>query len=359
MVIRIPYKAGKSELSGKTCYVGVDVHKLTYYTSILSDDGAYVQFAGPANPRTLISQIRGMGVEIAALVHETGPTGYELAWHCQEVGVPVIVAAASKIPRQVARDSKTDRLDSLKLAEYLSKDMLRGIAIPSRSEYALREIERRRQQLLRSRRKLRLQIKSFLLKSGITAPAGLEHWSQKGLIELRGMRLKDPYLRTALKSYLREHAFICDELGKAANDLENALHKEGKKELLENLQTIPGVGVTVSRTFVAEIFRPERFNRAEEICAYVGLAPITSQSGQGKAKARLGQTGQDYLRSILIESAWFLVRKDAWYRSLYNRIIGRTKLPQKAIVAVARKLLVILWRLSIENRVYQYRDIEA
>lgn len=357
-MIRIPYQEGKVEFSGKRCHVGVDVHKLTYYTSILSEDGRYVQFSSPSNPHALISQIREMGVEIIALTHETGPTGYELAWHCQEVGIPVVVAATTKIPRQITRDGKTDRLDSLKLAEYLSKGMLRAVAIPSRSEHALRELERRRQQLVRSRRKLRQQIKSFLLKNGIVAPDGLDHWSQEALRELLAVDLRNDHLRMTLNSYLREHTFICEEVSETTRALRQELCREGKEEMLRNLQTIPGVGVTVSQTYAAEIFRPERFDRAEEICAYVGLAPITSQSGQGKARARLQHAGQQYLRSILIESAWVLVRRDAWYRSFYNRIISRTNLPQKAIVAVARKLLVIMWRLSVENRVYQYRTNE-
>lgn len=354
--MRIAQKSRKVDFQGKRCYVGVDVHKLTYYAALLSEDGLSMQFSSPSSPGSLISQIQGMGVEIIALAHESGPTGYELAWHCQEIGVPVVVAATTKIPRKITPDSKTDRLDGLKLAEYLSKDMLCGVAIPSREEHALRELERRRQQLVHSRRKLRQQIKSFLLKNGIEAPKGLAHWTQEAVTELGVSDMGNPHLRLTLDSFLRELEFICTETRQAQETLTKELSREGKDTLLNNLRTIPGVGVTVSQAFVTEIFRPERFERAEEICAYVGLAPITSQSGQSKARARLVHAGQTYLRSILIESAWILVRKDPHYRMFYNKIVGRTNLPQKAIVAVARKLLVILWRLSVENRAYQFRE---
>lgn len=355
MVQRITQKGRKVDFQGKRCYVGVDVHKLTYYAALLSEDGLSVQFSCPSDPKSLISQIQGMGVEIIALAHESGPTGYELAWHCEEAGVPVVVAAATKIPRKITPGGKTDRLDGMKLAEYLSRGMLRGIALPSREEFALRELERRRQQLVRTRRELRQQIKSFLLKNRIAPPKGLDHWTEESLRELGEVEPGNPYLRLTLDSFLRELAFICAEVNQTQKTLTEELSLAGKNTLLANLRTIPGVGVTVSQTFVAEIFRPERFERAEEICAYVGLAPITSQSGQGKARARLVHAGQTYLRSILIESAWILVRKDPHYRSFYNKLAGRTNLPQKAIAAVARKLLVILWRLSVENRAYQYR----
>jgi transposase len=118
------------------------------------------------------------------------------------------------------------------------------------------------------------------------------------------------------------------------------------------LLTIPGVGPIVSETFVTEIYRPERFKRSEEICAYVGLAPITSQSGLSKPKAKLRHVGQRYLRSILVEAAWTTIRKDSEFASIYTKIRTKTDLAQKAIVAVARKLLIVIWRVAVENRPY-------
>jgi transposase len=353
---KISQKQGKVDLRGQRCYVGVDVHKSTYYTALLSEEGLRKEFSSPANPQALIDQIHGMGVEIIALAHETGPTGYELAWSCQEAGIPVVVAATTKIPRKITAEGKTDRLDGIKLSEYLARDMLYGITIPTREEHGLRELERRRQQLVHSRRELRQQIKSFLLKNRIPSPQGLEQWTQSSIEELEKVTICDVNLRSTLDSYLRQLQFVCMEVASIRKELFSALSAQGKDVLVKNLRTIPGVGETVSQCFAAEIFRPERFARAEEICAYVGLAPVTSQSGQGKARARLCPVGQKYLRSILVESAWILIRKDAYYRKVYNKIVARSGLPQKAIVAVARRLLVIMWRLSVEQRVYRFQS---
>lgn len=161
------------------------------------------------------------------------------------------------------------------------------------------------------------------------------------------------YLRITLDSLLTE----LDSIDAQVQTLKEALRREtirqGKGSTLNNLKTIPGVGPTVAQIFVAEIFRPERFERAEEICAHVGLAPIISQSGQKQGKAFLRQVGQNYFRSILVESAWTSVRRDKYFRDFYARIRSKTNLPQKAIVAVARKLLIIIWRVGVvENRVY-------
>ncbi|MDR0826423.1 MAG: IS110 family transposase, partial [Desulfovibrio sp.] len=67
----------------------------------------------------------------------------------------------------------------------------------------------------------------------------------------------------------------------------------------------------------------------------------------------LRPVGQRYLRSILVESAWRLVAVEAGYRDFYNRIRNKTGVSQKAKTAVARKLLVLIWRIAIEERPYR------
>ena len=349
---RTAQKKKKVELSGSRCYVGVDAHKVTYYVALLSEEGARLQFSTPADPHGLLSKLNEMGVEVLSLAHETGPTGYGLAWAGQELGVPVLVAPASKIPRPVSAGGKTDRLDAMKLAGFLAKGMLKSVAIPTHEEHGLRELERRRQKLIGSRKKMKQSIKSFLLRNGLSAVVDVEKWTKTAVKGLKNLPLENAYLRMTLDSLLAE----LDSLDVQIKTMEEVLNKEtirqGKGALLRNLKTIPGVGKTVAQTFVAEIFRPERFERAEEICAYVGLAPILSQSGQSQGKAFLRRVGQNYFRSTLVESAWTSVRRDSYFRDFYARIRSKTNLSQKAIVAVARKLLIILWRVAVENRVY-------
>lgn len=350
---KIAQKRQKVELFGSRCYVGVDVHKITYYVALLNEDGLRLEFSTPAEPHGLLSKLSEMGLEILSLAHETGPTGFGLAWLCQELGVPVVVAAASKIPRPVSLGGKTDRLDAMKLAEFLAKGILKTVAIPTREEFSFRELERRRQQLIRRRAKLKQNIKSFLLKNGLSTPGAPKRWPQAEVEALKKRDLGNAYLQVTLESYLSELELFNSEITKLRRILHQEAIRLGKGVMIQNIRTIPGVGETVAHTFVAEIFRPERFERAEEICAYVGLAPIISQSGQSQGRARLGKTGQDYLRSILVEAAWVSISYDSYFRDFYARIRGKTNLSQKAIAAVARKLLTIIWRVAVENRAYR------
>jgi transposase len=342
----------KVDFDGKACWIGVDVHKSSYAVAILDEDGQRLEFSTKAEPKKLLLQLVQMGVHIKALTYESGPTGYGLAWACQESGISVVVAAPSRIPRPISKTGKTDRLDSRKLVEFLARDMLKGIAVPSREEFALREMERARQRLVKRRREVRQNIRAFFLRNGLEEPFGLNNWSCTSLRALQEMSLPG-YLRLSLDSYLEDHGNILELLSRLTRQLADAAVQLGHAERIKNLRTIPGVGETIAHTFTSEIFRPERFKRAEEICAYVGLAPVISHSGAGKERAWTRSVGQRYLRSILVEAAWRLITAEECYRDFYNRIRGRTNLPQKAVTAVARKLLVLLWRIAIEGRPYR------
>jgi transposase len=345
-------KRGQVDFNGKACWIGVDVHKVSYAVAILDEGGQRLEFSTPAEPKGLLLQLLKMGMTIKVLAYESGPTGYSLAWVCQEMGIPVLVAAPSRIPRPVSKTGKTDRLDSMKLAEFLARDMLKGIAVPSREEFSLREMERARQRLVKKRKEARQNIRAFLLRNGLEDPVGLDNWSGTALQALREMPLPE-YLRLSLDSYLEEHSYILESLAKITKQLGKAAIEQGHGEQINNLRTIPGVGMTIAHTFTSEIFRPERFKRAEDICAYVGLAPISNHSGSGKEKAWLRPVGQRYLRSILVESAWRLIAIEPHYRNFYNRIRNKSGMSQKAITAVARKLLVLIWRIAIEARPYR------
>ena len=126
----------------------------------------------------------------------------------------------------------------------------------------------------------------------------------------------------------------------------------GRGKVFACLQSVPGVGQVVATSFMLELFCPDRFQRAEEVTSYLGLAPMVRHSGEKTPSGRLRPVGQTRLRSLLIEAAWMWRQYDPYARELYNRFLGRMGIAQKAIAAVARKLAVILWRLYVEQRPY-------
>jgi transposase len=328
-----------------TVHVGVDVHKRSYSVALLRTDGAWKEWTMPSSPKVLENAFLPLRSRIGAVVYEAGPTGFGLARRLTRAGISVIVAAPSRVPRPVAPTSKTDRLDGRKLAGYAASGLLRPIAVPTEEEEGFRALVRRRHRLTDSIRHAKQRIRGLLLQFGIEEPAGLSHWGKAAVEEVGRLSLP-PGTDETRDSLLRELAFLTQEREAIEEKLRQTCRAPRHEGRIKALKTVPGVGETVATTFAAELFRPGRFRHPGEVTSYLGLAPVVHQSGSGKARVQIRPVGQRRLRSLLIEAAWMWKQRDPAAETFYRRILGRTGLPQKAIVAVARKLAILLWRLS-------------
>ena len=327
-------------------YIGIDVHKKSWSVALLRPDGEILTFVRSPGVAGFIRELKRLEIAIGKICYEAGPTGFWLVRGMKKAGFHVILAAPSRIPRQVSPGAKTDRLDCRKLANFAKTGLLRSIAIPSEEEEAFRGLVRRRNRTVDSLRKTKQRIRSLLLLLGITEPDGIDSWSKKAVETLSLLKL-DPAARDILDSLVRELDFINGELRLLRERMEFHASKVCGEERMKRLRSQEGVGVVVSTAFAAEIFHPERFQNSGQVTSYLGLAPMVRQSGEQKGRGKLPPVGQQRLRSLLIEAAWGWIGKDTSARDYYRRILGQTGLSQKAIVAVARKLAVRLWYRSI------------
>jgi transposase len=332
-------------------WMGIDVHKRSYHIALLRDDSTFT-WSASADPEKLVQTINDFEIPLAGICYEAGPTGFSLARLIVKSNIPVIVAAPSKVPRSVSPGSKTDRLDCLKLAHFASKGLIKPIAIPTVTEESQRALLRRRHQLVDSIRQCKQRIKGMFLYHGFEEPAAIRHWRADSLQQLRSESLPKE-LKLTLNSHVRELKYLQDELSKVMKQLNDIGRSKEHQETLQALKSVPGVGTVVATSFLLEMFNPKRFSRGEEVASYLGLAPTVHHSGEKSPRGHLVPVGQTRLRSLLVESAWVWMTKDQYARQLYNKLIGRTGIPQKAITALARKLSIILWRLSIEQRAYR------
>ena len=162
----------------------------------------------------------------------------------------------------------------------------------------------------------------------------------------------DPILRDVLDDYLEELRHMRIKL--ASLEKKMAAHTaQVHQAKMAALRSVPGVGRIVACSYLSELFRPERFERGEEVAAYLGLAPFVRHSGEKTPNGRIRPTGQTRLRSLLMEAAWIWKRRDSGIQAYYSRMLRNTGVVQKAITAVARKLAIILWRLALEQRAYR------
>jgi len=339
--------------NAKSFNIGIDVHKLSYHLAFRRSDGKTHTFVSSADPLLVVRMIKNAKIEVVQIAYEAGPTGFGLARTLLLAGFHVIVVAPSKTPRPVSRDAKTDRLDCVKLAEFSAKGMLSGIAVPTETEEADRALVRRRHDVAEEIRRTKQRIKSYLL---VTGDKGLSSFGEQSLSAMeRAPRQRSAQL--VVQSLLRTLRFLAKEKKALEKEIALLMHDPAYETVSACLKSVPGVGEVTSATFCAEIFRPERFENAGQVASLLGLAPVVRQSGLKKPTGRLVPTGQKRLRALLLEAAWIWRAKDPCAREFYSKMVSKTGLPQKAIVAVARKLCVILWTLAVKKR--PYRLVEA
>jgi transposase len=333
---------------GREISVGVDVHKRSYHVGVRRTDGACETWVAPARPYDLVAVLLDLGIPIQTVAYEAGPTGFGLCRAVEEAGINCCVVAPSKVLRPVTNGAKTDRLDCLKLADYAAKGMLKPITVPSVREEGERSLIRRRGQIVDTIRRTKQRIKSHLLYFGVEEPSGLGQWARKGVEQLHLVQI-EPAAKLALDSLLRELEWQHSELKEVEASLA-AIMQTRHEEPMKRLRSVPGVGPIVATTFLLEIFRPERFRCPEEVVSYLGLAPTVRQSGEQSARGRLVPVGQKRLRSLLIEAAWVWQGKVPKVKKRYTDLLSRSGISQKAITAIARRLAILLWHLSLPAR---------
>jgi transposase len=333
-------------------YVGIDVHKVKCHIAIWLNEAIALTFVTPSDNVAIAQMLGKLKPGLKKIVYEAGPTGFSLARTLKLASLPVAVIAPSKTLRPAAVDSKSDRLDCRKLAEFASKDLLTEVAIPTEQEEADRQVVRLRNQLRDKLIRIKQQIKSFLLQHSIPYPIGLDRWTLKSVVSLKKLRLC-PQKRFALNMLIDQLEYFQKQIKAVDGQLRKIFKEEHHNRQMKILESHPGIGPITARQYRSEVFSPERFEKSTQLTRYLGLCPRVSQSGQKRIEGRLMKAGQIALRANLVESAWAWVRVDPAAKETFNRLLSNTGEPNKAITAMARRLAVHLWKMLCDDKMYQ------
>lgn len=129
-----------------------------------------------------------------------------------------------------------------------------------------------------------------------------------------------------------------------------------KDAICRLLESVPGIGELSAVLIRYEIDDIERFVSASKLCSYAGLVPSTYSSGGKTYQGKITKQGNRWLRWTLVEAAQTAVNNDLWLKRFYNRIAERSG-KKKAKVAVARKLLEIIYKIWKEQRSYYEKPV--
>lgn len=339
-------------MKSESVWVGLDVHKNSNHVAVWSSTRELIAtWVTPSDPDALCKQLKPLLPNTVRVVYEAGPTGYALARKLKAAGFPTQVIAPSKVPRIPGKDAKSDRLDCRNLSKLACKKMLHPINIPTESEEADRQVLRLREQMMKKRRRIKQQIKSFLLLHNLEEPAGLAYWSKRAVAQLSTFDL-NAELRFCLD-------MMVDELAQCEGNLRRVTAKVRELSLSERFQhrvgllcSVPGVGLLTAMIFCTELTRPGRFTHQRQVAKILGLAPRVTQSGGTRREGKLMKSGNARVRTILVEAAWRWIRLDPAAKAKFQRLLKKTGNPKKSIVAMARKLAIILWRITINQAIY-------
>lgn len=341
---------------GETAAVGIDVHKKSFAVCLWSvqEDRLVKHWTQPSHSHVLMRKLEPVRHRIEQIAYEAGPSGFVLARALLEDNWPVLVTPPANVPT-ARNDPKSDRRDARKLARLASKKMLASCHIPTGAQEQERQLVRIRDRILADKNRVRLRIKSLLLCHGLSEPAGLRHWSKAGIAQLRKLQCSAD-LRMCLNVYLRELADTTRLLQTCDRQLVKLAQRHHNRAEIECLCTIGGIAEPSALHFIVEMGPRGRFYDRIEVCRYQGLAPEVRSSGESRAELNLGRSGNRKLRTMLIEAAWRWIRYDQYARSLYCRMLQNTGDANKAIVAVARKLGIIMWRMRESLTPYKNRQ---
>ena len=161
-------------------------------------------------------------------------------------------------------------------------------------------------------------------------------------------------MQESFNRLLREYDFFCEELEAQTRLLRELSETDKYRDRVEILRSIPGVGIITAMEFLLEIQDMNRFERADQLAAYVGLTPCQYSSGDKVRMGRITKIGKNYLRSLLIEASWQTIRKDTEKRAIYENIKMRAG-GKRAIVGIARRSLLAMRRMLLDAQTYKVK----
>ena len=223
--------------------------------------------------------------------------------------------------------------------------------MPSPQERAERQVARTRRQLVRDRVRVQQRIKALFRNYGVPLPEQQGRWSARFLEGLSRIKFAHRHITQTLQTLLEQYHFFSRQILHQTELLRKLAATERYKERVQILRSIPGVGLIVAMELLLELQDVERFRRAEELAAYLGLTPSQDSSADRVRMGRITRAGKNSLRGTLIEAAWFLIGKDQGMRRKYEQIKARAG-AKRAIVAVARHLLLCTRRMLLDRQLF-------
>ena len=341
-----------SKARGPEMTIGMDLGDKTSRYCVLNGDGEVIQEQSVATTKKAMQRVFGARKR-CRIAMEVGTHSPWVSRLLGGLGHEVIVANARQVKLISDSSSKDDRLDAQTLARLARVDpkLLRPIRHRSEEAQAHLMVIRVRAALVETRTSL-VNTARGLAKSVGERLASCDA-DQMGVDRMEG--LPQPLLKT-LEPLLEVVESLTEKIKKSDAKIEQIARSEYPET--ELLKQVSGVGTLIALTFVLTVEDRERFQKSRDVGCYVGLRPKRSDSGESQPQLRITKEGDIYLRKLLVQGAHGILSRRGpdtdlkrWGLKLAAR--GGKNAKKRAVVAVARKLGILLHRLWVTAEVYE------
>ena len=342
---------GKKILKGQLT-IGLDLGDRSSCYCVLDENGEIIREQKiPTTPEGMQQAFGKMARSRIAM--ETGTHSPWVSRVLTELGHEVIVAHAQKVRLIVKSRRKDDRLDARTLARLARIDPELLSPVRHRSAQA------------------QLHLTEIRARAGLVSARTALVNAARGLVKSYGERLRkcgtqqfrretmsglSAGLREALEPLLQE----VESLNERIQEYDQRIERMAKERYPETalLKQVKGVGDLIATTYVLTIEDPHRFRKSRDAGCFVGLQPGRRNSGESEPQMHISKEGDEYLRTLLVQGAHYILGpfgEDSdlrrWGQKLAER--GGKNAKKRAVVAVARKLAVLLHRLWVSAEVYE------
>ena len=340
--------------TGKTFFVGMDVHKKTYSVTIICDGAIVKRDTLKADPQGLISYLKKrFGSGKIKTAYEAGFCGFHLHRALVGAGIENIVVHAAGIETSNSR-VKTDKRDSLKIATHLSEGKLRSVYIPSVEQEDNRTVTRLRDTFCKEKSRIANQIKSLLFLHGLIPADNKKKVSLKWIKSLSQFEMT-PGVRFSIEAF----ATMWLQFDSKIKEIDLEIKKQATKDKsIDALyQAASGIGPTSARVLANELGDLQQFKNERQLFSYIGFTPSEHSSGEHTRQGHITKQGKPIVRKILVQAAWVAIRHDKELQIIYERIAAKSG-AKRAIVAVARKLIGRIRACFRTGELYKAQKVE-
>ncbi len=328
-------------VKGKEIFVGLEDSKKTWKLAVRCEKMVIHRASMEATYSVLIGYLRNRFPECTIhLIYEAGFKGFNLYDRLVEDGIDGVVIPPHMVTEPKVNRVKTDKRDANRLALMLENhDFKYGCHVPDKERREDRQVSRTLIGIQKDIIRTRNRIRKLLDFHGVDVPFS-DRWNRKEFLALKELSVSEP-LKASIAVLLTQLEQLWDHQTTLRTYLRGLCRKERYRKAFEIARSLPGIGWFTAIRLILELGEDlSHFTMGKKIAGFVGLTCSEHSSGEMERKGRITGMGSGFIRSALIENSWTAIRKDPALLAKFSRIWRASGNKKKAIVGVARMLIV-------------------